>query len=360
VTSPQDIEWLEPLVERGRNRELERYARRVSGLVPPYAGYFADCPWILRADLDLDIGFVEITDIAGLIYLVVSRDSSCRFCYSGSRLLMRMMGMTEDQILKVEHAVDAKQLDPRTTLALDFARKISRSNPPPDGTDKKALRDAGFSNDAIREIAFMAADVVFHNRFASLLALPPRPAERMSRSWLIGLFRFRFKRLLERVGTAVKPEALSDELKAGPYTELVLSLDGLAQARVLRHILDEAWASPHLSARTKALVFAVIARGLGSLPAEREAYRLLAKEGLESQQVEEILAHLASPDPIEARILPYVRETLWYQPATAQRRGRELRETLGNARLLETVGVAALANMVCRLAMVLEEPARQE
>jgi hypothetical protein len=51
-----------------------------------------------------------------------------------------------------------------------------------------------------------------------------------------------------------------------------------------------------------------------------------------------------------------VRETIWYQPAPVQRRGRALREELSGAQLLETVGTAALANMVCRVSLALDEP----
>lgn len=358
MTAIQEVEWLEPLADRERNRELERYVRQQAGLVPPHARFFGACPWIMRADVDLDTGFQEINGLTGLIYLVVSRDNSCRFCYGASRMFMRMSGMSDEEIQGLEQDVETARLEPPTRLALDFARRVSRSNPPPDETDQKALAEAGFSKTAIREVAFFAAQVVFHNRFASLLALPPRAAERLASSWLVHLVRLPFRRLLQRIETQARPEALEEGLKTGPYTNVVLALDGLPQARVLRGILDEAWASPHLTPRTKALVFAVIARGIGSVHAEREALRLLVAEGLEPQQVEEMLSHLASPDldPAEARILPYVRETIWYQPAVLQRRGRELREQLGNARLLETVGIAALANMVCRLASVLDPP----
>lgn len=190
------------------------------------------------------------------------------------------------------------------------------------------------------------------------MALPPRAAERIAGSPLGSLLRFRFKKLLQRVQTAGAPEALRDEHKTGPYTNVVVLLDGMPHARILRGVIDSAWASPHLPPRTKALVFAVIARGLESLPAEREARRLLAAEGLGTEPVDEVLAHLASPelDPMESLILPYVRETIWCRPAPVQQRGRELRQELGDARFLETVGIAALANMVCRLALALDEP----
>jgi hypothetical protein len=74
--------------------------------------------------------------------------------------------------------------------------------------------------------------------------------------------------------------------------------------------------------------------------------------------VEEILAHLASPelDPVEALIVPYARETIWYEPASVQQRGRELQKNLTTPAFLEALGIASLANMVSRLGIVLGEP----
>ena len=355
----QDVEWLDPLVERERSRELEAYARQKLGIVPRTTGFFARCPWVMRADIDLSTSErVHLGhELTGLVALVVSRDNSCRFCFAASRMLLRLMGMPEDRIGKLEEDLETAQLDTPVRLALELARRISRSNPLPSGADKKALLDAGYGEVAIKELAFIAAENVFHNRAATLPALPPQLPERLARSPFLGLLRPLLQRPLRRLQQKGQPEALPDELKSGPYTYLVLALDGLPAARVLRKVLDEAWASPHLTPRTKALIFAVIARGLGCAHSEREAFRLLGDEGLNADQVEEILAHLGAPelDPIEALIVPYARETIWYEPATVQRSGRRLQQELTTPQLLEVIGIASLANMVCRLAILLDE-----
>jgi alkylhydroperoxidase family enzyme len=269
---------------------------------------------------------------------------------------MRLQGFSESDVERIERDVETATTQPKIDLALDFARRVSRSNPPPGDTDKQALRDAGYDDTAIKEIAFQAADVIFHNRMGTLLALPLDDHALLEDKGLFATLRDEFKHLFAQTSTPSKPEKLSDELKTGPYSNVVIALDGIIQARMLRTIIDEAWASPHLPTRTKALIFAVIARGLGSKPAEEEAYRLLGAEGLAPERVDMILAHLSAPelDEIETRILPYVRETIWYQAPTAQRRGRELRAQLSNEQFLETVGIAALANMVCRLPLVLD------
>jgi alkylhydroperoxidase family enzyme len=356
----QDIEWLDPLVEPERSRELERFVKQRAGFAPSAIGYFAACPWIGRATVEMLLAErVHIDhDLADLVALVVSQESSCRFCYATARLLLRILGMPEARIRTLEQDLETAQLDERTRLALDFARRLSRSNPLPSRADKKPLLEAGYSEAAIVELAFVASENVFHNRVSTLAAMPPQRRERLGRSRLLGLVRPLMARRIRALRKQGRPEWLSDEFKRGPYTYLVVALDGLPGARILRGILDEAWASPHLSRRAKALILAVIARGLGCSHSEREAFRLLAAEGLETDEADEILAHLGARglDPIEARIVPYARETIWCQPALVQRQGRELQEHLSPAQFFEVIGIASLANMLCRLAIVLDEP----
>ena len=180
MESMQDIEWLDPLVEHKRSRELEAYARQKLGISSRTTGFFAPCPWVMRADIDLATAeHVHIGhELSGLAALVVSRDNSCRFCFAASRMILRLMGMPEDRIGKLEEDLETAQLDTPVRLALDLARRISRSNPLPSGADKKTLRDAGYGEDAIKELAFIAAENVFHNRVATLPALPPRGPRR--------------------------------------------------------------------------------------------------------------------------------------------------------------------------------------
>jgi alkylhydroperoxidase family enzyme len=361
MTLLQDIEWEEPLVEAGQDRELERWLKERIGLVPPAMRYFFACPPLVRMWAELELAPLLHVDheLSGLVSLVVSQDNSCRFCYAATRLLLSVIGMPDERIRGLEHALQTTRHDPRVEPALDFARRISRSNRPPSAADKKALIDAGYGDGAIRELAFTAAEVVLANRMSTLLALPPQRAERFADSWLPRLLRpllaWRLRPLLRRTG---QPEYLADDLKRGPYAYLVLTLDGLPAAKALRSALDELWASPHTTARAKALVFAVVARGLGSRRAEREALRLVAEGGLAQESAERVLGDLGGPglDPVEAAVVPYGRETLWYEPAPIQRRGRALLEQLTLEQLLEVVGVASLANMVCRLDAALDEP----
>jgi hypothetical protein len=53
-------------------------------------------------------------------------------------------------------------------------------------------------------------------------------------------------------------------------------------------------------------------------------------------------------------LVSFARETLWYQPAPLQRRARRLLDHLSEEQLLEGIGLASVANAVCRLSRTLE------
>ena len=351
----EEVEWEECCIEPGRNAELERYLRSEIGMVPAGAGYFAECPWVARSIAAFWFPRGKLThidvDICEKICLVVSHDNSCRYCFAASRLLMRMVGVPESRIRRLEEDVRTADLDPREQVVLEFARHLSRSNPLLASADIDRVRDAGYPASAIKEMAVVAAYMCAMNRFCTFPALPPRRLEQLPDRLLVRLLRPFVGRLMRFRQSKGAPDFLEPELDVGPFSYLVRALTGLPLSRSLHQIVDEAWQSPLLSRRVKGLVVAVIARGLGCSLSEQEASRLLAAEGLGATDLQEILTHLASPqlDPVERVIVPFARETIWYRPAPIQRRVRALREVLSGPQFLELIGVVSLANMLCRL-----------
>jgi alkylhydroperoxidase family enzyme len=105
-------------------------------------------------------------------------------------------------------------------------------------------------------------------------------------------------------------------------------------------------------------MFAVVARGLGCPETERDAAALLAAEGLDPGTTAQVLTHLAAPDlsPVEAELVPFARETIRYQPSAIQRRLRQLATGLSQEQLVELIGVAAFANLLCRIELALAAP----
>ncbi|MBW2268664.1 MAG: hypothetical protein JRH16_08805 [Deltaproteobacteria bacterium] len=362
MSAPSDtreIEWeRSPLVEPKRDAEVERWARQAGALKAYPLHYYSACPWLARSMARL--GTIDLThldhDLAGRAVLVVSRDNSCRYCLAAARLLLRAVGRSEESIESLEGDLASAEQAPERHPDLTFVRRLSRSNPPPTPADIGALREAGFSREEILELAFVTAQYVAINRINTMVALPPERFERLDRGWLLPLLRPAARRMFKARRRRHPPVFLSAGEKTGPFAAEVTGLDGLPAGRTLRQILDDAWSSPILTRRTKALAFAVVARGLGADRVEREALELLAADGFERSAAESALAHLASPalDPVESALLPFVPETLWYEPAPLQRQVRQLRGKLSDAELLEAVGIAAFANAVCRLSLALE------
>jgi alkylhydroperoxidase family enzyme len=154
----------------------------------------------------------------------------------------------------------------------------------------------------------------------------------------------------------LKPPAAPPVPNTGLGADLVAALNGSPWARTLREILDDAFRSPILSPRSKVLMFAVIGRALGCERAEAAARRELAREGLSGEEVDEILTNLGSArlDHRERVLVPFARETVRYRTTAIQQRTRELASKLTREELIEGCAVAALANSMARLTVLLE------
>ncbi|MEX2208808.1 MAG: hypothetical protein WEF50_21540 [Myxococcota bacterium] len=354
----RDVEWDACVLQPRHDRELEAYVRQQVGAVPSAVPYFTASPWIVRSMASLSYFGAPLVEIdytlADLVGLVVSQDNSCRYCYGMQRTVMRVHGMPEARIRQIEQNFLEAEIDPSTKLALDFARRISRASPLVTASDADALREAGWRTRAIKELAFQAAHNVFMNRLMTAPAIPIAAVERTADHWALGWVAPFMKLVMRRRWRMSAAAKLRPEQKTGPFAYLSNALDGLPAAAALRTALDAMWESPLLSRRAKALVFAVIARGLGCPLGEREARRLLESTELAPEAIDSILTHLggAELDPIEAAIVPFARATIRARPAQLQQRTRALLERLRPEVVVETVGVCALANNLGRLGVV--------
>lgn len=354
----EQIRWGVCPLPAERDPDLEREARDRLGFVPPYLRYLAPCPWLARASLrDFRNRGLACLDIrtAELVFLTVSRDNSCRYCYASQRLLLRVAGLDAEDLRRLEENAYAAQHDPRQRLALDFSRRVSRANPSPGPADRAALARAGWSDDEIRELAWVAAYSAEANRISTLGAFPLEPLERNERWYMRPLWPL-IRRALRSHQQPGARTPLAPEEKQVPFAFLVEKLDGLPAGHALSEQLAAAWRSTILPRRAKALVFGVVARGLGCQRSEDEARRLLAEGGLPGDDVDAVLDHLTGPglDALEARIVPFVRDSIWYRPEEIQRKARGLFDDLGHVPFLELVGVVSLANKTCRLSKALD------
>jgi AhpD family alkylhydroperoxidase len=360
VSALQHVAWEPCLIEPQRDRALESYARRKQGIPNPMITYFASVPWMARALVDLhsEYGLLMHLDqtVADLVVLVVSQENSCRFCYAGVRALLWAQGMSRARIQRMEEDLARAQLPPRTMAAVAFGRSQSRSGPPAAKVAREALHQAGFGADEMKEIAFAAAATDFSNRAHTIPAIPSRPIERIPDQLHMRLLRPVLGRIIKSHRHRGRATPL-DPLPQYPYVRLVKAYAGSPIAPALGRTLEQMWASPHLTRRCKLLMLAVVARGLACDVCALDLGLALREEGLKEATVTQILTHLDAPelDPVERLLVPFARETIWYEPALVQRRARALRDRLRGEQLLEAIGVAALANGLCRMsAMVLD------
>ena len=358
------VAWEPCFVEARQDRELETHARRRMGLPNPAVRYFAPAPWVARAAVDINPSFGLLIHLdlhtADLVGLVVSQENACRFCFAAVRAVLWFQGMDRERVLRVEQEIARPDLPAMVRATLDYARAQSRSGPTGAHGAWAALRGAGVSAGEAREIAYTVAVSDFSNRLHTALAIPPLPFERTPESLLMRLLRPLLGRVTGARRSRGSPVAAAMDLPERPYGRLIGAFGDSPIAPVLAHALDEMWASSHLSPRCKLLMFAVVSRGLPCEVCELEISRALQREGLDAAAVARLLTHLDAPElePVERLLMSYARETLWYQPAVLQRHTRMLRDQLSPEQLIEAVGVAALANGICRMAaVVMDEPA---
>ncbi len=356
------VPWEECLLPPRRDAALESFVKREMGVDSPATPYLAACPWLVRAmvRLSYDRGLLIRLEreLADLIALVVSQEHSCRFCYAVSRAMLRIQGMSEARVEELEGRLARSELTARQNAALVFARRMSRSAPPVGAADRARLAEAGFGAEEIREIAYVVSFVAFANRVATIPAIPPQGLEKMPDRWLTRLLRPLIAKTIAAHTGPGTPVALS-AAPQGPHARVIGAFDGSPIAPALSRVLDEAWTSPILTRRCKALLFAVVAQALDCRMAASAIAPLLAAEGLAQGELEKVLSHLDAPllTPTERALLGFARETVWYQPASIQRRARALRDRISDEELTEAVGVLSLANALCRLAAaVVEEP----
>ena len=357
----ESVPWESALIAPTRDASLEQYARQRHGVPNPAIRYFTPVPWLARAIVDLhpEYGLLMHLEqrVADLVVLVVSQENSCRFCYAAVRVMMWSQGMSLARIQRVEQDLARGDLPARTAAALAFARSQSRKGPAAAGEALESARRAGLSPDEMKEIAFIVAITDFSNRTTTITAVPPHVFERMPERWRMRLLRPLMGRLLRSRHARGKPTPL-EQSPVHPGAPIVNAYAGSPIAVVLERTLKQMWESPLLTRRCKLLIFAVIARGLGCDLCAPTFRQELADEGLSSETVTQVLTHLDAPQlsDVERLLVGFARETIWYEPAPLQRRARALQERLTNPQVLEAIGVAAMANGLCRMAAMVLAP----
>ena len=351
-----EIEWGAPLVSAVVVPEWEAEAKRRFGGSSDFLRRSAPIPWLARTCAAWTLYPITALPVrlADLMFLVVSQENSCRYCYGAARAHMRILGYSDRVISQIERETQLAELDATDQAFIRFCRNLARSNPRPAHAERAEMIQLGFSPAAVTEAAFLIVNHCLQNRVATFLACPPVVVyERLGRSVLGRLLR-PILATANRRSIAVPADFKLPE--GAPFAEITNTLTGLPAAYLLHEALTGAFDSSVLSRRIKALMFGVVARMLECRYCVPQTLRVLREEGFEEAEAQAALAALASPklDPREAAILSWVRETVRYSPGQVQKRTRALGEAIGTEAMLEAVGVAALANATVRLGMLLE------
>jgi alkylhydroperoxidase family enzyme len=350
----KDIEWGEPTIGATDDPEWTAHIKKTLGMDIPAYRYLAGSKWlrdtVMLSNTTKDSYAPERLSL--LAFLVTSQENSCRFCYGTARAFLKMYGLSEKEIDRVEHDAKTAGADDKERELLHFCRDLSRSNPRPARAQLERLVGMGFDPLAMVEIAVDVACSCMSNRVSTFLAMPLIPEMENFTPPL----KMRLMRPIMRLMQSSPPPPPRDNLPppGSPFFELVALAKGTRGVPIFHGALTGAFASPVLPVRTKAWVFAVVARALDCGLCERLSSAVLQQEGVASDARGRILDALSGPelDETEKVLLPWVRETAHYQTEVMQRRTHELGQRLGDAVVLEAIGLAALANACSRLSML--------
>jgi len=359
VTSPNQIQWSsDSLVSPERNIELQSYAEDRLGIFPIGYSYLIPVPWTLKTGVNM---FAYQTrhippDMPFFIHLVVAQDQACRYCYGAARSFLKICGLKEKQIRKLEIDLHSAEIDSSLRRALEFSRKLSRSNPRLVAEDFRQLEQAGFSREATLEIAALAAFYCYFPRMYTPLAIPPDPVEKPTNS---PFWRFRkpfMMRAMGRKKKQTKYEVLPNATDA-PYHEFISHLDPIPEVSfVYQAALENALSPGVIPRKLKGLIFAIIGHAISCDKTVAAAGTILEKENINRDELKVILEKLSSPllTSVESKTIQFIRETVRYETPVLQKKTREFSVSVQPAELIEILGTAAIANSISRLTCIMD------
>jgi uncharacterized peroxidase-related enzyme len=180
-------------------------------LTPGMAAYFEKClekigfvPNVLIAyshsmpKLEAFVGFYNDLMLAPsgltklereMIAVVVSAENRCWYCLVAHGAAVRQL--SGDPALGEALALNYRQatgLTPMQRCMLDFALKVARASAEIEEPDRQRLRDAGFSDRDIWDIAAVASFFAMSNRMASATGMQPNPEYHAQARQAVGAF----------------------------------------------------------------------------------------------------------------------------------------------------------------------------
>ncbi|MCA2000113.1 MAG: peroxidase-related enzyme [Hyphomicrobiales bacterium] len=110
-----------------------------------------------------------------MIAVVVSAENRCWYCLVAHGAAVRQLSGRPELGEALAFNYRAADLAPRERAMLDFALKVARASAEIEEPDRARLREAGFSEAEIWDIAAVAAFFAMSNRMASAVGMQPNP-----------------------------------------------------------------------------------------------------------------------------------------------------------------------------------------
>lgn len=156
--------WAQPLEKLG----FVPNVLRVFALRPRHLlGWWAYYEELLRGESGLTKAQRE------MIAVVVSVTNRCHYCIVSHTAALRKLTKDPDFVDRLATGYKYAELEPRDQAMLDFAVKLTEASDRCTDEDVQALRDAGWNDEEIMDIAQVAAMFNLTNRLASGLGWVP-------------------------------------------------------------------------------------------------------------------------------------------------------------------------------------------
>lgn len=110
-----------------------------------------------------------------MIAVMVSAENHCFYCLIAHGATLRELSGDPELADTIAANYRHARLSPKQRAMLDFAWKVTKASAEIVEADRQALRDAGFSDRAIWDIAEVAAFFNMSNRMSSAVAMRPNP-----------------------------------------------------------------------------------------------------------------------------------------------------------------------------------------
>jgi len=353
----KDIQWADPIFASKPNPEWEAHVKNYMGLVPDVLTRVSGSPW-LRALLLKALRVAPIAvprHLVDIATLVCAQENACRYCYGIARTQMRFFGYSDQMVKAVEQDMLMAELDQKDRTFIRFCRNLARSNPRPPKRDRDKLLKLGFSSTQVSEMAFHIAHECFANRVITFISSPPiHNFEQLTNKWWARLLRPLIARKLRAKGYYEdKPYKID---RSSPFVSVFEALSEVPSAVLFQEGIEGAFTSEVLSKELKILMFAVVARSLSCEFCSNATYAMALETGIRDDEFDHILSTLTFDklSDHEQLLLSWVRDTVHYETAPIQKTIIKLSKQVDEDKLLEAIGVAALANSMVRLGVLLE------